>query len=128
MDFAKLIEQNWKIVAGVFVALVVGLAGVTIAGQFKEKKEKQAQEAYFSAEKKLNELKTKKATPVALDPKKQDEVIDFSPAKAELEKVISTYPGSIAAQMSALHLAGLLSEEKKRRRSLGNFIESTKQR
>lgn len=108
----KALEANWKILVGVFAALVIGGAAIAFTSHFTAEKEKKAQEAYFNVEKKLYELKAKQATPPAPDTKKT-EPVDFTAVKKELEKVITDYPRSVAAQMAALHLAGLLSEEKK---------------
>lgn len=108
----KALEANWKILVGVFAALVIGGAAVAFTGHFSAEKEKKAQESYFNVEKKLFELKAKQAAPPAGDTKKA-EPVDFTNVKRDLEKVIADYPRSVAAQMAALHLAGLLSEEKK---------------
>ncbi len=108
MDFKKQFEQQWKLVAGIFVAFVVGGALVVVVTAKSAAKEKSAQESYYAVEKKLLELKTKKSAPDA----KKDDVVDFTEVKKDLEKVTADNPGSIAAQMAALHLAGLLVEEK----------------
>jgi len=113
----KALEANWKILVGVFAALVIGGAAVAFTGHFSAEKEKKAQEAYFNVEKKLYELKAKQATPPAGDTKttdaKKNEPVDFTAVKNDLVKVMTDYPRSVAAQMAALHLAGLMTEEKK---------------
>jgi len=113
----KALEANWKILVGVFAALVIGGAAVAFTGHFTAEKEKKAQEAYFNVEKKLYELKAKQANPATPDAKgvdaKKPEAVDFSGVKQELEKVMTDFPRSVAAQMAALHLAGLQSDEKK---------------
>ena len=110
MDFIKLLEGNWKVFLGIFMAFVVGGAAVAVTTNISQNKEKKAQEAYFNVEKKLNDLKSKQAAPA--DPAKKSEVVDFTLVKTDLEKVITDYPNSIASQMAAVHLAGILSEEK----------------
>jgi predicted negative regulator of RcsB-dependent stress response len=107
----KAIEANWKILAGVFAAFVVGGAAVAFTTHLSTEKEKKAQEAYFSVEKKLNDLKAKKAEPAAT-PDKKNEPVNYSEVKKDLEKVIADYPSSVAAQMAGLHLASVLVEEK----------------
>jgi predicted negative regulator of RcsB-dependent stress response len=110
MDFAKLIEKQWKLILSGFAAIIV-VGGVLALISYKStQKEKAAQESYFAVEKKLIDLKSKKAAPPAKDQKA--EVVDFAPIKNELEKVMTDYPGSVAAQMAGLHLANLLVEDK----------------
>jgi predicted negative regulator of RcsB-dependent stress response len=107
----KAIEANWKIIAGVFAAFVVGGAVVAFTSHFATEKEMKAQEAYFNVEKKLMDIKARKADPaVAAD--KKPAVADYTEVKKDLEKVISDYPHSVASQMAALHLASVLVEEK----------------
>jgi predicted negative regulator of RcsB-dependent stress response len=110
MDFAKLIEKQWKLILSAFATILV-LGAVLVFVSYKgTQKEKAAQESYFAVEKKLIDLKSKKAAPPAKDQK--TEVVDFSQVKTELEKVMNGYPGTIACQMAGLHLAHLLLEEK----------------
>ncbi len=110
MDLATLIEKQWKLIlSGLAVIITVGAVSVFLSYKSTQK-EKAAQESYFVVEKKLIDLKSKKVTPPAKDQKA--EVVDFTPVKTEFEKVITDYPGSIAAQMAGLHVANLLVEEK----------------
>ena len=113
MDFLSLLEKYWKVVLGGFAVIIVGGGIVAIAMNQATAKEKKAQEAYFAVEKKLTELKAKKASP------ENKEAVDFAAVKKDLEGVVSTYSGSIAAQMAALHLANLLSDEKNFEAALG---------
>lgn len=114
MEFMKFLEKQWKLVLGLFSVLVLAGALVTFLSLRSMQKEQSAQESYFSVEKKLLDLKNKKESQAAVDPKKdvKKEVIDYTQVKNELEKVISDFPGSIASQMAALHLANLLIEDK----------------
>ena len=107
----KAIENNWKIIVGIFAAFVVGGAAVAFTNHFATEKEKKAQEAYFNVEKKLNELKAKKTAPPEAKETKP-EAVDFTAVKKDLEKVIADYPNSVASQMAALHLASVLVDEK----------------
>lgn len=116
MDLLKIFEKQWKLIIGIVVgAIFIGGIYVTVKVQ-AEKKEKKAQESYFAVEKNLLDLKAKKnAQPAELDKKKTKQapiVVDFAPVKTELEKIITDFPGSVAAQMAGIHLASLLSEEK----------------
>jgi len=106
----KAIEANWKIIAGVFAAFVVGGAVVAFTNHFSTEKEKKAQEAYFNVEKKLTDLKAKKAEAQTAD--KKNEPADYTQVKKDLEKVITDYPNSVASQMAALHLSTVLVDEK----------------
>ncbi len=115
MNLMSVIEKNWKLIAGIFVLFVVGgslIAGVTYQ---KIRKEQLAQENYFLSEKKFLELKTKKtdpANPAQTNKVKNDEPVDYSTVKKDFEKVITDYPGSKAAQMSAVYLSDILISEK----------------
>jgi predicted negative regulator of RcsB-dependent stress response len=110
MDLAKFIEKQWKLILSGFATIIVVGAVLAFMSYKSTQKEKAAQESYFAIEKKLIDLKSKKATPPAKDQKVV--VVDFAPVKTEFEKVITDYPGSIAAQMAGLHIANLLVEEK----------------
>lgn len=115
MDFMLILEKNWKLIAGAFVALIVVgvVAGVlSIQGA---KKEQQAQASYFLAEKKYFELKNKAATPPTDNAKKAEPVTaDYSGVKQDFEKVMVDFPKSKAAQMSAVYLSDILVSEKKK--------------
>ena len=109
MKMSKMVEQYWKVIVGLLGAFIVGGALVALLSGQSTQKEKAAQESYFAVEKKLMDLKNKKAAP---DAKPEDKVVDFTSIKKDLEKIVTDYPGSIAAQMAALHFASLLVEEK----------------
>lgn len=110
MDFAKVIEKQWKLILGALGALIIAGAVVTLISVNSTQKEKAAQESYFTVEKKLLDLKAKKAAPPTKDQKA--EPVDFTAVKLELEKVMTDFPGSIASQMAGLHFANLLVEDK----------------
>ncbi|MBY0553434.1 tetratricopeptide repeat protein [bacterium] len=110
MDFAKVLEKQWKLLLGSLGVVIVIGAVFTLISVKATQKEKSAQESYFAVEKKLIDLKTKKATPPTKDQK--TEVVDFTQVKQDLEKVMIDYPGSVASQMAGLHLANLLVEDK----------------
>lgn len=121
MNFTQFLEKQWKLILGLAgVCLILGIAFVLVSTKATNK-EKRAQEAYFSIEEKLVELKNKAAgvPDVNKDPKEKDntkpapEAVDFSSVKEGFEKVINEFPDSNAAQMSAIHLAKLLDDEKK---------------
>ena len=113
----SVVEKNWKLIAGVFVLFVV--VGLSIAGVSYQqtKKEQQAQESYFLAEKKFLELKNKKENPEQTTTKevkkvdKKDSSADYTAVKKDFEKVIADYSGSKAAQMSAVYLSDILVSE-----------------
>lgn len=111
MDYMKIIENNLKTIAIVFVAFIVGGAAVAFISNSTKTKEKAAQENYYLVEKSFYELKAKKDAPP--NPAAKAEPVDFSKSKQDFEKIITTYPKSIAAQMSALNLASILIEEGK---------------
>ena len=109
----KVIEQYWKLIAGAITALILGGALVTIVNGRGAQKEMTAQESYFAVEKKLMDLKSKQnPPPKAAGKESKPEVVDFTPIKADLQKVMADHPGTIAAQMAALHFANLLVDEK----------------
>lgn len=124
MDFAQFLEKQWKLVLGIAgVFLLFGVVAVMISMKTTQN-EMKAQEAYFSFEEKLMDIKNKAANPEpeknkelkdksAPNTKTTNEVVDYSPIKSGFEKVINEYPNSNAAQMSAIHLAKLLIDEKK---------------
>lgn len=114
MEFTKFLENQWKLILGVAGSLLVVGAAVTLASLRSTEREKSAQESYFAVEKKLNDLKNKKTEgpPDTKIEKIKNEPVDYTQVKKDLEKVISDFPASIASQMAALHLAGLLVEEK----------------
>lgn len=106
-SFANVLEKQWKVILVLAGALLV-FAGVMVFISVKTtQKEKAAQESYFVVEKKLLDLKSRQ-----LNPETAHEPVDYTPVRAELEKIVTDYPGSIAAQMAGLHLAALLVDEK----------------
>lgn len=111
MDYTKIIENNLKTIAIAFVALIIGGGAMAFVSHNSKTQEKAAQESYFLVEKKFYELKAKQETPP--NPAAKPEPVDFSQVKADFQKVIAAHPKSIAAQMSALNIASILSEEGK---------------
>ncbi len=112
------LEKNWKLIAGIFVAFVVGGIVIAVISSRGMKKEQQAQESYFKAEKKYLEIKGK-ATAATADAGKKTE--DFKTVKVEFENVMSTYPGSKAAQMSAVYLSDILISENNKDQALSTL-------
>lgn len=109
----KLVEKYWKLAVGILGAVIVCGALLALISGRGTQKEMAAQESYFAIEKKLMDLKAKKnPTPGPAGQTAKPEVVDFTQVKKDLEKVMADHPGSIAAQMAALHFAGLLVEEK----------------
>lgn len=110
----EFIEKQWKLILGAAGLVVLIGAGATLLSMRATQKEKAAQERYFTVEKKLNDLKNKK--PEAPNTEKKEklktEVVDYTQIKKELETVTTDFPGSIASQMAALHLADILVDEK----------------
>jgi hypothetical protein len=115
MDFMAMLDKNWKLVAGIFVVFVVGGVAFGLLTAQSSKKEHQAQASYFKAEKKYLEIKGKAATPAADAVNKP---ADYKSVKADFEAVISTYPGSKAAQMSAVYLSDILITENNKDQAL----------
>lgn len=104
----SLLEKNWKWMTGLFVFFVVGGIAFGVISNQKTKKEQLAQENYFKTEKKYFEIKSKAAAVPAEAVKKPE---DYSTVKSDFEKVISQFPGSKAAQMSAVYLSDILIAE-----------------
>lgn len=93
----ELIEKHWKLMAGGFLALVIIGLGVMGAMYLGQSKELSAQEEYFLVEKNyLSNLAEKK---------------DTDGDKSALENLITKYPKTKAAQMSALYLSELYTKE-----------------
>ncbi len=119
MNFMSVLEKQWKLIAGVFVLLIVGGAAFALLSMQKANKEQTAQSHYFLAEKKYFEAKTKATTPAVAGKNAKDAKVetvkttpaDYSGAKSDFEKVIADYPGSKAAQMAALYLSDILLNE-----------------
>ncbi|MGZ3691345.1 MAG: tetratricopeptide repeat protein [Pseudobdellovibrio sp.] len=110
MDIGKFFETNYKAIFGVFAAFVVVGGIVTLVSNQSAAKEKKAQEAYFSVEKKFIEAKNPQAQDA--EEKKPVEKPNLAQIKQDFEKVINDFPGSVASQMAALHVAGMNTEEK----------------
>lgn len=110
MDFAKVLEQYWKPVAGLFVAVVVIGGIMSITANRSKAKEEKVQESYYVIEKKLLELKQRAAAPANVTQKTAP--VDFTDIKKELETFANENVGTVAAQMAALHLAELQVADK----------------
>jgi tetratricopeptide (TPR) repeat protein len=109
----KYVEQYWKLAFGIIGAAIVGGALMAVINGRGTQKELAAQESYFAVEKKLMDLKAKQTPAAGPDGQTaKAEPVDFTQVKKDLEKVMADHPGSIAAQMAALHFAHLLVEEK----------------
>lgn len=111
----EFIEKQWKLIVAAAGFVVLAGAVVTIVSVRATQKEKAAQESYFAVEKKLNELNNKKSEVPTVDKKdkpKTDVPADYTQIKKDLEKVTTDFPGSIASQMAALHVANILVDEK----------------
>lgn len=111
----EFIEKQWKLILGTAGFVVLIGAVVTLVMVRATQKEKAAQESYFAVEKKLNDLKNKKPDALTADKKEKPKAevpVDYTQIKKELEKVTTDFPGSIASQMAALHLANILVDEK----------------
>ncbi len=110
MNYTKVLEQYWKPVAGLFIAVVI-FGGVTALVYNRSKaKEEKVQESYYVIEKKLLELKQRASAPA--DAAKKVEPVDYSEVKKDLEAFANENVGTIAAQMAALHLAELQVTDK----------------
>lgn len=110
MDYSKMLEQYWKPVAGLFIAIVVVGGIVSIASSRSKAKEEKVQESYYVIEKKLIDLKQKATAPA--DATKKADPVDYTEVKKELETFANENVGTIAAQMAALHLAELQVADK----------------
>jgi hypothetical protein len=112
MNFSTFLEKQWKLIAGIFVVVVIGGMAIAVMGYQKTKKEKTAQESYFLTEKKFLEAKEKKNAPPVAKEAAKEAPVDLSVFKKDFEKVIEDFPGSKAAQMSAVYLSDILVTEK----------------
>ena len=104
----SLLEKNIKAIVAVFLVLVIGGAAIAFVSNSSKTKEKEAQESYFLTEKKYFDLKQKSEAPGAAQA-----APDYTQVKSEFESIIVKHPKSVAAQMSAIHLANILSAEGK---------------
>ncbi|AGH95530.1 tetratricopeptide repeat protein [Pseudobdellovibrio exovorus] len=102
MSLANVVEKQWKLILGVVVVVIVAVGAVALISSNAAKKEKMAQESYFMAEKKLVDVKSRQQQGT------QAVAADYSSVKADFEKIVNEYEGSIAAQMAGLHLAHIL--------------------
>lgn len=110
MNLLEIFEKQWKLMVAVLLSVIVAGAAVTLNSTRKAKKEKQAQEKYFLTEKKFFDYKNKKSLPAEQALQVPD--VDVKQLKTDFEKVMNENPGTVAAQMSALHYSSLLAEEK----------------
>lgn len=101
MSLANVVEKQWKLILGVVVVAVVAVGAFALISANTAKKEKVAQESYFLAEKKLVDIKSRQLQGTQA-------AADYSSVKADFEKIVNEYDGSIAAQMAGLHLAHIL--------------------
>lgn len=111
----EFIEKQWKLILGAAGFVVLVGAVVTLVSVRAAHKEKSAQESYFAVEKKLNDMKNKKPELPTADKKekpKTEAPPDYTQIKKDLEKISTDFPGSIASQMAALHVANILVDEK----------------
>lgn len=111
----EFIEKQWKLILGAAGFVVLVGAVITLVSVRATHKEKSAQESYFAVEKKLNDLKNPKPEVPTADKKEKPKAnapTDFTQIKKELEKVSTDFPGSVASQMAALHVANILVDEK----------------
>ena len=111
----EFIEKQWKLIVGAAGLVVLVGAVITLVSVRATHKEKSAQESYFADEKKLNDLKNPKPEAPTTDKKEKPKSaapIDYTQIKKDLEKVSTDFPGSIASQMAALHVANILVVEK----------------
>ncbi len=111
----EFIEKQWKLIlSAAGFAVLVG-AVITLVSVRATQKEKSAQESYFTVEKKLNDLKNPKPEAPTAEKKEKPKLeapTDYTQIKKELEKVSADFPGTVASQMAALHVANILVEEK----------------
>ena len=124
MNFMSVIEKQWKLIAGGFILFVVAGIAVALFANQKTSKEQDAQSHYFLAEKKFFEIKSKSAKPAdpaAKEPKKAVTPADYATVRVDFEKVITDYPGSKAAQMSAVYLSDILVAENNRSQALSTL-------
>ena len=111
----EFIEKQWKLIVGAAGFVVLVGAVITLVSIRATQKEKSAQESYFTVEKKLNDLKNPKPEAPTADKKekpKSEAPVNYTQIKKDLEKVSTDFPGSIASQMAALHVANILVDEK----------------
>lgn len=115
MEFMSIVEKNIKSIVVVFLVLVIGGGSIAFVSNKSKTKEKEAQEVYFLTEKKYFELKEKNEKSATKDK------ADYSDVKSGFLLMIEKYPKSVAAQMSAIHLANILSSEGKQNDALNNL-------
>lgn len=108
MSFVSVLEKQWKLILSLAAAVIIFVGALAYMSMHSVKKEKVAQESYFAVEKKLNDIRNAQMNPAA----GAAASADFTAVKAEFESIMADYPGTVAAQMAALHLANLLVQEK----------------
>ena len=114
----SLVDLYWKPIVIVFIAFVVGGGTTVFLNNHSMDKEKKAQEAYFAAEKNLNEFLYKNDDAANGAKKGLTDKITIEKAKADFQNVINNFPKSIAAQMAALNLAKLSIQDNKNEEAL----------
>jgi hypothetical protein len=130
MNLISIVEKQWKLIAAVFVLFVVVGSFLGFSSSMTAKKEKVAQESYFLTEKKFLEAKNKKNKPQdktdAADDKKAAPA-DYETLKKDFDKVITDFPHSKAAQMSAVYISDILISENNKSLALATLqkVEST---
>lgn len=121
-------SHSKALIAGLIAFAVIGI-GYSIFSNMAERKETQAQEAYFKFEKSyldkkrdFDEAERSAARPPAKDAKDQpapkakasgDMEKDFGPEVAGFKQVMEGHPSSKAAQMAALNLSEIYMNYKK---------------
>lgn len=121
MEINKFFEKQWKLIVGVIGGAILISSLFVFRSMQSIQKEKLAQENYFSVEKRLLDLKSKKLNPQPDKKNEKSAVVDFTQSKIDLAKLIAEHPGTIASQMAAIHLAKLLVDEKKYEEALAEL-------
>lgn len=118
-------SHSRAVLAGVIAFIVIGV-GWTLMSSMSEKKETQAQEAYFKFEKTYLDKKRdfEEATRMAARPPGKEQPApkekatgdmdkDYGPEITGFKEVMASYPNSKAAQMAALNLSEIYLNYKK---------------
>lgn len=113
----EFLEKNIKGILGVAGILIVAGLISTLVNANSVKKEKETQEKFFAIDAKVKKYKEEKFKAAAKTPDAKTEVasvpVDVKELKAELDIFVSDNTGTVAAQIAALELASILSEENK---------------